>query len=53
MLVGKTMDALIALIFCDTSILVFSYALIFGVPFLGIPSLGVVGAPVPSRLDSW
>ena len=41
---GKTMEALIALIFCDLSILVFSYALIFGVPFLGIPSLGVVGA---------
>jgi Na+-driven multidrug efflux pump len=38
------MEALIALIFCDLSILVFSYALIFGVPFLGIPSLGVVGA---------
>jgi Na+-driven multidrug efflux pump len=43
---GKTVEALIALIFCDTSILVFSYALIFGVPFLGIPSLGVVGAAV-------
>jgi Na+-driven multidrug efflux pump len=38
------MEALIALIFCDLSILVFSYALIFGVPFLGIPSLGVIGA---------
>jgi putative MATE family efflux protein len=43
---GKTVEALIALIFCDTSILVFSYVLIFGVPFLGIPSLGVVGAAI-------
>jgi putative MATE family efflux protein len=43
---GKTIEALIALIFCDTSILVFSYALIFGVPWLGIPSLGVVGAAI-------
>jgi len=41
---GKTMQAFIALMFCDISILLASYALIFGVPFLGIPSLGVVGA---------
>jgi putative MATE family efflux protein len=41
---GKTMQAFIALMFCDVSILVSSYVLIFGVPFLGIPSLGVVGA---------
>lgn len=43
---GKTMEALIALILCDSSILIFSYMLIFGVPFLGIPSLGVVGAGI-------
>lgn len=30
---GKTVEALIALIFCDLSILVFSYMLIFGVPW--------------------
>jgi Na+-driven multidrug efflux pump len=41
---GKTMQAFIALMFCDISILLASYALIFGIPFLGIPSLGVVGA---------
>jgi putative MATE family efflux protein len=41
---GKTMQAFIALMFCDTSILLASYALIFGVPLLGIPSLGVIGA---------
>ena len=43
---GKTMEAFIALVFCDSSILVLSYALIFGVPFLGIPSLGIVGAAI-------
>ena len=43
---GKTVEALIALIFCDMSILVFSYTLIFGVSWLGIPSLGVVGAAI-------
>lgn len=43
---GKTLEAFIALVFCDSSILIFSYLLIFGVPFLGIPSLGVVGAAI-------
>ncbi|MEY3431597.1 MAG: multi-antimicrobial extrusion protein MatE, partial [Bacillota bacterium] len=43
---GKTLEAFIALVFCDSSILVFSYLLIFGVPILGIPSLGVVGAAI-------
>jgi putative MATE family efflux protein len=41
---GKTYQAFISLVLCDTAILGFSYALIFGVPFLSIPSLGVVGA---------
>jgi putative MATE family efflux protein len=41
---GKTMQAFIALMFCDISILLASYALIFGIPSLGIPSLGVIGA---------
>lgn len=41
---GKTMEAFISLAFCDTTILIGSYALIFGVPWLGIPSLGIVGA---------
>jgi len=43
---GKTMEAFIALVFCDSTILVLSYALIFGVPILGIPSLGIVGAAI-------
>lgn len=43
---GKTLEAFIALIFCDSSILIFSYLLIFGVPVLGIPSLGVIGAAI-------
>ena len=43
---GKTLEAFIALIFCDSGILIFSYLLIFGVPILGIPSLGVVGAAI-------
>jgi putative MATE family efflux protein len=41
---GKTMEAFISLALCDTTILLTSYALIFGVPILGIPSLGIVGA---------
>ena len=43
---GKTLEAFIALVFCDSSILIFSFLLIFGVPVLGIPSLGVVGAAI-------
>jgi putative MATE family efflux protein len=43
---GKTMQAFISLVFCDTTILIASYALIFGVPFLGIPSLGIAGAAI-------
>ncbi len=43
---GKTMEAFVALVFCDSTILVLSYALIFGVPALGIPSLGIVGAAI-------
>ncbi len=43
---GKTMEAFLALVFCDSTILVLSYALIFGVPALGIPSLGIVGAAI-------
>ena len=43
---GKTLEAFIALVFCDSSILIFSYLLIFGVPLLGIPSFGVVGAAI-------
>lgn len=43
---GKTMEAFISLVCCDTSILIFSAMLIFGVPWLGIPSLGVVGAAI-------
>ncbi|MFZ9704151.1 MAG: MATE family efflux transporter [Bacilli bacterium] len=43
---GKTLEAFIALVFCDSSILIFSAMLIFGVPFLGIPSFGVVGAAI-------
>ena len=41
---GKTMEALISLVLCDTTILGLSYMLIFGVPLLSIPSFGVVGA---------
>ncbi len=43
---GKTLEAFIALVFCDSSILIFSYLLIFGVPWVGIPSLGVTGAAI-------
>ena len=43
---GKTMEAFISLVLCDTTILGLSYMLIFGVPFLSIPSLGVVGAAI-------
>lgn len=41
---GKTMEAFLSLMFTDTTILVLSYILIFGVPALAIPSLGVYGA---------
>jgi putative MATE family efflux protein len=47
---GKTLQAFIALAFCDTVILVGSYVLIFGVPILGIPSLGIVGAAIAIAL---
>lgn len=41
---GKTLQAFFALFWCDFTILIGSYIFIFGVPWLGIPSLGVVGA---------
>lgn len=43
---GKTMEAFLSLVFADSTILTFSYVLIFGVPALSIPSLGVVGAGI-------
>ena len=43
---GKAMEALIALVLCDTTILGLSFMLIFEVPFLSIPSLGVVGTAI-------
>jgi putative MATE family efflux protein len=41
---GKTLQAFFALFWCDFTILLGSVIFIFGVPFLGIPSLGIVGA---------
>jgi len=41
---GKTLEALIALLLCDSAILIVSYLLISGFPLLNIPALGVVGA---------
>ncbi len=41
---GKTLQAFYALFFCDMTILLGSAIFIFGVPWLGIPSLGVFGA---------
>lgn len=41
---GKTLQAFYALFLCDITILLGSAIFIFGVPWLGIPSLGVFGA---------
>lgn len=41
---GKTLQAFFALFWCDLTILLASGMFIFGIPWLGIPSLGVFGA---------
>ncbi len=41
---GKTLEALLALLLCDSAILIASYLLISGLPLLNIPPLGVIGA---------